>query len=103
VAVNVPRTSLPIETSVRTLLDASVWALRPMDTLIPEQTQLVSLVVSKGVATATFSPQLDQAVGGSCRVSMIRSQIENTLKQFPSVKSVVIISEGKTAETTLQP
>lgn len=55
-----------------------------------------------GVATADFNDQLDYQVGGSCRVSAIRSQITQTLKQFPAVKSVVISINGRT-EDILQP
>jgi spore germination protein GerM len=41
-------------------------------------------------------------VGGSCRVSGIRNQIIQTLKQFPTIKNVVISVEGN-SEEALQP
>ena len=41
-------------------------------------------------------------VAGSCRVLAIRAQIESTLKQFPSIKKVVISVNGRTGEV-LQP
>jgi hypothetical protein len=55
-----------------------------------------------GTAIAYFDEQLQAGVGGSCRVSAIRAQISETLKQFPTVKSVVISINGRT-EDILQP
>jgi hypothetical protein len=65
-------------------------------------TKLNSLKIEDGVARVDFSRNLGEGVGGSCKVSAIRSQIESTLKQFPTVKSVVIAIEGETEEV-LQP
>jgi len=42
-------------------------------------------------------------VGGSCRVTTIRSQVEQTLMQFPSVTSVRISVEGYADDEVLQP
>nr|MBP6926249.1 GerMN domain-containing protein [Candidatus Paceibacterota bacterium] len=52
-----------------------------------------------GVATADFSflPS-----GGSCLVGEARAQIEQTLKQFSTVKTVKILLNGSEAEA-LQP
>ncbi|PIP22172.1 MAG: hypothetical protein COX38_02115, partial [Candidatus Nealsonbacteria bacterium CG23_combo_of_CG06-09_8_20_14_all_39_25] len=46
--------------------------------------------------------QLEFQVGGSCKVSAIRAQITQTLKQFPTVDEVVISINGRT-EDILQP
>ena len=70
-------------------------------TSIPAEAGLKSLVISGGVATADFTVWMNQT-GGSCRVSSIRSQIEHTLKQFPSVQEVIIKVEGN-SEEALQP
>ncbi len=70
-------------------------------TSIPSFTLLKSITIEDGVATAEFSSAIES--GGSCRVASIRAQIEETLKQFPTVTTVVIRSEGKTAAETLQP
>ena len=56
----------------------------------------------KGVAWVDFSSELEDQVGGSCRVSVIRSQIIFTLLQFPTVKNVVISINDRT-EDILQP
>ncbi|MBU1045713.1 GerMN domain-containing protein [Patescibacteria group bacterium] len=60
------------------------------------------LIIEDGVARIDFDEQLEFQVGGSCRVSAIRSQITETLKQFPTVKDVVISINGRT-EDILQP
>ncbi|MDX9739004.1 MAG: GerMN domain-containing protein [Candidatus Dojkabacteria bacterium] len=61
-----------------------------------------SLTISNGVARADFSSKLDEGVGGSCKVTSIRAQIEETLKQFPTVNSVIISIDGQ-IEDILQP
>ncbi|MEK7158995.1 MAG: GerMN domain-containing protein [Patescibacteria group bacterium] len=69
---------------------------------INDGVKLNKLTIENGVAKADFSDQLEAGVGGSCRVSAIRSQITETLKQFPTVKEVIISINGKT-EDILQP
>lgn len=65
-------------------------------TSIPIGTELKSLNIKNGVAYANFNEKLTEGVGGTCLTSKIRSQIENTLKQFPTVKEVQIEVNGKT-------
>ncbi len=72
------------------------------ETSMNSGTELKSITIRNGVATADFTDTLDAAIGGSCRVGRIRSQIESTLKQFPTVRSVVISRNGST-EDVLQP
>jgi spore germination protein GerM len=57
-----------------------------------------SLSIKDGVAQVDLSKRIEEGVGGSCRVSEIRSQIISTLKQFPAVDSVVISVEGRTVD-----
>ncbi len=71
-------------------------------TSIPEGVKLNSLRITNGVAYADFNSTLEYQVGGSCRVGVIRSQITNTLKQFSSVKDVVISIDGR-VDDILQP
>jgi hypothetical protein len=66
-------------------------------TSINQGTKLLSLRITNGTAYADFNNALTANVGGSCRVTAIRLQIENTLKQFPTVQNVVISVNGKTA------
>lgn len=64
--------------------------------------KLNSLKIEEGTIFADFDARLAESVGGSCRVIAIRSQLEETLRQFPSVKKVVISIDGRT-EDILQP
>lgn len=61
-----------------------------------------SLNIVGGMARADFDKALEANVGGSCRVAAIRSEITETLKQFPSIKNVIISIEGRT-DDILQP
>ena len=64
--------------------------------------RIQSLIIENGVARVDFDKQLEFAVGGSCLVAAIRSQITDTLKQFSTVKNVIISIDGRT-EDILQP
>lgn len=98
----VARSSLPVETALRALLKFGP-SINSKQSAIPEKTRLISVKVSAGTATVILSPELSNYGGGSCNIEAIRAQIETTLKQFSSVKNVVIIEQGKSAEETLQP
>jgi hypothetical protein len=63
---------------------------------------LRQLTIVDGVATADFSKEMRAYGGGSLRVNLIRQQIEQTLKQFATVRKVVIAIDGQT-EGVLQP
>ncbi|MFA6215149.1 MAG: GerMN domain-containing protein [Patescibacteria group bacterium] len=71
-------------------------------TTINTGVKLQKLTIENGVAKADFSQELEYQVGGSCRISAIRAQISDTLKQFSSVKEVIISIDGRT-EDILQP
>lgn len=62
-----------------------------------------SLSIDDGVAKIDLSSKISEGLGGSCKVSAVRSQIENTLKQFPTIKSVVISVNGGSPDEALQP
>jgi len=71
-------------------------------TSINSGVKIQKLVIENEIAQVDFDEQMEFQMGGSCRVSAIRSQITQTLKQFPTVKSVVISVNGRT-EDILQP
>ena len=71
-------------------------------TSINSGVKLQGLKIRDETAYADFDNQLEYQVGGSCRVSAIRAQITETLKQFPTIKNVVISINGRT-EDILQP
>jgi hypothetical protein len=66
-------------------------------------TTLRSIEVEGGVATVDFSRELVTGVAGACQVQAIRSQIEKTLTQFPTVQRTTILVEGTDADPYLQP
>lgn len=67
---------------------------------IPSGAKLNSLTISDGVAKVDFNNTIE--AGGSCRVSAIRAQVIQTLKQFATVREVEISVEGRVADA-LQP
>jgi len=71
-------------------------------TNIPIGVKIQKLTIENGVAKVDLSKELEQGVGGSCRVDSIRAEITETLKQFSTVQSVIISIDGKT-EDILQP
>ncbi len=71
-------------------------------TSINSEVKIQKLFIENGVAKVDFNSQMEFQVGGSCRVSAIRAQVEQTLKQFSTIKSVVISVDGRT-EDILQP
>ena len=72
------------------------------DTSISGQTGINSVTIKNGTAYVDFDENLEYGIAGSCKVTAIRSQVEATLKQFSSIKNVVISVNGRT-EDILQP
>jgi hypothetical protein len=70
-------------------------------TSIPEDTTVVSSRFEGGIVYVDFAGGISK-VAGSCRVTAIRAQIEETLKQFSAVKAVVISVDGN-VDKVLQP
>ncbi|OHA65011.1 MAG: hypothetical protein A2672_02940 [Candidatus Wildermuthbacteria bacterium RIFCSPHIGHO2_01_FULL_49_22b] len=64
--------------------------------------RIQKIIIENETAKVDFDEQLEYQVGGSCRVAAIRAQITETLRQFPTVDSVVISINGRT-EDILQP
>lgn len=71
-------------------------------TSINDGVEIQSLSIENSIATVDFNSQLEFQVGGSCRVTAIRAQITETLKQFSTVKEVIISIDGR-IEDILQP
>ena len=71
-------------------------------TNINEGVRIKNLTIENGVAKVDFDETMDEGIGGSCRVTAIRSQITETLMQFTTVSEVQISVNGKT-EDILQP
>jgi len=71
-------------------------------TSINQGVEIQSLKIENGTAYVDFDEQLEYQVGGSCRVSAIRAEITQTLKQFSTIENVIISVNGRT-EDILQP
>lgn len=72
------------------------------NTTINPGVKINKLTIQSGIAKIDFDKALEAGVAGSCRVISIRSEIEETLKQFSAVKSVIISIDGRTKDI-LQP
>ncbi|MDD5431044.1 MAG: DUF333 domain-containing protein [Candidatus Pacebacteria bacterium] len=77
-------------------------ASRGFFTSINSGVHFKKLTIENGIAKVDFNEPLESPGGGSCRVSSIRAEITETLKQFPTVKGVIISINGRT-EDILQP
>lgn len=103
----------PVEREIRKTLSVGRAALEELlkgvgeneegyETTINKNIKINSLTIEEGVAYIDFSEELQTDVAGSCLVSLIRKQIEETLKQFDTVDEVVISINGE-SEEILQP
>ena len=101
----VPKTVAVAETALKELLKGPTEAekVSKYSTAINSGVTVNSVTIVDGLAKADFNEQLGFQVGGSCKVGLIRLQIEETLKQFPAVKDVVISINGVSGDTILQP
>ncbi|MBN1779420.1 MAG: GerMN domain-containing protein [Candidatus Buchananbacteria bacterium] len=101
---DVPKTTAVARAAVEQLLLGPTEAEKSVGyfTSINPGVKIQKLTIENGTAKIDFSKDLEDQVGGSCRVGNIREQIIQTLKQFASVKGVVISIDGRT-EDILQP
>jgi len=100
----VPKTSTVARAAIEELLKGPTEAekLRGFATSINPGVKIQSLTIENETAKIDFDEQLEFQVGGSCKVAVIRAQIIQTLKQFSTVKDVIISISGRT-EDILQP
>jgi hypothetical protein len=100
----VPKTPAIAKSAIEELLKGPTENDRYLQytTQLNDGVTLNKLTIIDGMAKADFDKKLEEGVAGSCRVGLIRKQIEETLKQFPSIKSVIISVDGRT-EDILQP
>jgi spore germination protein GerM len=63
---------------------------------------LRSVDIEEGVAVIDFSRELEGDASGSCQVQAIRAQVTRTLLQFPAIREVRILVEGRPTDA-LQP
>jgi len=101
---NIPKTEAIARATIEELLKGPTESeiKKGYFTNINPEVKIQSLNIENGTAKIDFDENLEKGVGGSCKVTSIRSEITNTLKQFPTVKDVAISINGKT-EDVLQP
>lgn len=68
---------------------------------IPEGSKLNSIFITDGIAKIDFD-EIAESGGGSCSMAGRVAQITQTLKQFPTIKTIVISINGRT-EDIFQP
>ena len=100
----IPKTQAVARAALEELLKGPTEKEKSEDffTNINPGVKIQSLIIENGTAKVDFDEQLEFQVGGSCRVSAIRAQIVETIKQFPTVENVIISINGRT-EDVLQP
>lgn len=100
----VPKTQTPARAALELLLGGPLTAEKEQGffSSINEGVKIQSLTIENGTAKVDFNEQMEYQMGGSCRVSAIRAEITETLKQFSTVQNVVISVNGRT-EDILQP
>jgi hypothetical protein len=94
---SIPLTTTPIQDAVRELLKgelASDERAKGITTEYPlPGLSLVAASLRDGVLTLTLADPQGNTVGGSCRVGILRAQIEATAKQFGGVREVRFVPE----------
>jgi spore germination protein GerM len=102
---SVPRTPRVAEAALRELLRGPSEAERAngAETSVPPGTRLEWVRVKDGTARASFSRDLVRGLAGSCRVAALKSQLESTLRAFPTVERVELLVEGQPSEPYFQP
>ncbi len=100
----IPRTQQTARAALEQLLRGPTAEERNqgLQTQINPGVEIKGLSIQNGVAYADFNDALENGVAGSCRVQAIRSQITQTLLQFPTINSVQISINGRTNDV-LQP
>jgi len=73
-----------------------------VNSLPEEGVKVQKLEIKDNILYVDFNQTLQEGVAGSCRVTAIRAQIIETLKQFSEIDDVIISIDGKT-EDILQP
>ena len=97
VARVIPRTITPIQDAVKLLLKGEISEAEKAEGIISEfpltGVNLQSASLDTGILTLTFNDPHNKTGGGSCRVAILRSEIEATAKQFGGVNSVRFLPE----------
>jgi hypothetical protein len=92
-----PKTSTPLQDTLELLLSGDLSVQEKSLGISSEfplpRVTLETVEIVDSVAMLTFSDPESKTSGGSCRVAILRAQIEATARQFDTVKSVRILPE----------
>lgn len=101
----VPKTAEVAEAALMELLDGPSEAdlTEGYRTAIVPGTRLRSVKVEGETATVDVSREIVLGITDPCILKALKSQIEQTLKQFPTVKQVKILIDGKSADAIFTP
>lgn len=93
-----PKTQAPARAAIEALLQGPEELEKKGGyyTNLNENIKLQKISIVNDTAYVDFNEKLGQNVGGSCLVSAICSQIQETLKQFPTIRSVEMSIDGRT-------
>lgn len=82
------------ENALRTLVESKPQNSKLIN-IFPADTKVLGLNIKDGIAAADFSKEIKKIGGGSYRELMLTGAIVNTLTEFPEIKKVQILVEGK--------
>ncbi len=105
----IPKTTAVARAAIEELLRGPTVAEKSQDywTGLNSGITIKSLSISNSVAYVDFYLPLVSTFNapntGTCGASILRNQIENTLKQFSTVKNVIITVNGKPMENFIDP
>lgn len=93
----IARTTAPATMAMELLLRGPTTAERNAGffSAIPRGITMPRLTIAQGTATVDFGRDIEEAKGEICDKNAIRSQIEKTLYQFPTISGVIISVEGR--------
>lgn len=98
VSRSIPATETPLTDAITLLFNdplTEVERARGLTTEFPlDGVTVESVSLTNGTATIALTDREHRLSGGSCRVNVLRAQIEATAKQFPEVTHVRFTPEG---------
>lgn len=86
------------ENALRTLVETKPQDSK-LESMFPDGTTVLGLKVKDSIAYADFSKHLLKIGGGSYTELMLTGAVVNTLTEFPEIKKVQILVEGKKIDT----
>lgn len=93
----IPRTLTPLQDTLNLLISGVVSPIEKASGITTEYPlanfTIKSASIKNKVLTVYFNDPENKTSGGSCRVSILRSQIEKTALQFPEITEVRILPE----------